>query len=137
LNGLTIRQRSCQRGGKWWSARNFRGGPAFIVGADLQEDWLAHGKKIFPVLRKKFPQAYFNGLVALSRVIRWEDVNVETERGLSPDEIMDRLEERVGPKGRRLFENFLRKVNKLQAEQHLEARSQIEGGESPPGSSSK
>ena len=105
--------------------------------ADLQEDWLAHGKKVFPVLREKFLQAYFNGLVALSRVIRWEDVNVETERGLTPDEIMDRLEERVGPKGRRLFENFLRKVNKLQAEQQLEARSQIEGGVSPPGSSAK
>jgi hypothetical protein len=56
---------------------------------------------------------------------------------MTPDEIMDKLEERVGPKGRRIFENFLRKVNKLQAEQQLEARSQIEAGESPPGPSSK
>jgi hypothetical protein len=85
--------------------------------ADLQEDWLAHGKKVFPVLREKFPQAYFNGLIALSRVIRWEDVNVETERGLTPDEIMDRLEERVGPEGRKIFEAFLKQVNKLQAKQ--------------------
>ena len=30
--------------------------------ADLQEDWLQFGKKIFPILREKHPQAYFNGL---------------------------------------------------------------------------
>jgi hypothetical protein len=40
--------------------------------ADLQEDWIANGKKVFPVLREKFPQAYFGGLVALGKMIRWE-----------------------------------------------------------------
>jgi hypothetical protein len=38
-------------------------------------------------------------------------------------EIMDKLEERVGPKGRKLFEQFLRKVNKLGAQRHLEAQA--------------
>ena len=37
---------------------------------------------------------------------------------------MDKLEERVGPKGRKLFERFLRKVNKLGAQQQLEAQAQ-------------
>jgi hypothetical protein len=37
---------------------------------------------------------------------------------------MDKLEQRVGPKGRKLFEQFLRKVNKLQAQQQLEAQAQ-------------
>ena len=37
---------------------------------------------------------------------------------------MDKLEKRVGPEGRKLFEQFLRKVNKLQMQQHLEARAQ-------------
>jgi len=37
---------------------------------------------------------------------------------------MDKLEERVGPKGRKLFEQFLRKVNKLQAQQQLGAQAQ-------------
>ena len=37
---------------------------------------------------------------------------------------MDKLEQRVGPKGRKLFERFLRDVNKLQAEQQLEAQAQ-------------
>jgi hypothetical protein len=43
---------------------------------------------------------------------------------MTPDEIMDKLEQRVGPKGRKLFEQFLRKLNKLQAQQYLEAQAQ-------------
>jgi hypothetical protein len=91
------------------------------------------------VLAEKYPQAFFGGMVAMSKIVHWDTTTDDTRFGrtMTPDEIMDKLEERVGPKGRRLFENFLRKVNKLQAEQQLEARSQIEGGESPPGSSSK
>ena len=38
---------------------------------------------------------------------------------------MNKLEERVGPEGRKLFEQFLRKVNKLQVQQHLEAQAQM------------
>jgi hypothetical protein len=38
---------------------------------------------------------------------------------MTPEEIMEKLEERVGPQGRKLFEDFLRKVNKLQAQQYL------------------
>ena len=36
--------------------------------ADLEEDWRTHGKKVFPVLREKYPQAYFGGLVALAKM---------------------------------------------------------------------
>ena len=38
---------------------------------------------------------------------------------------MDRLEERVGPEGRKLFERFLKQVNILQAKQQLEAQAQM------------
>ena len=48
---------------------------------------------------------------------------------MTPDEIMDKLEKRVDPKGRKLFEQFLRKVNKLQVQQHLEAQAQRGGTE--------
>jgi hypothetical protein len=34
--------------------------------ADLENDWRQHGKQIFSMLRDKYPQAYFGGLVALS-----------------------------------------------------------------------
>ena len=105
--------------------------------ADLEDDWRSHGKKIFPVLRDKYPQAYFSGLVALSKIIRWEDGTIgDFERSLTPEEIMDKLEKRVGPEGRKLFERFLRDVNKLQMQQHLEARAQGDterSGERGPG----
>jgi hypothetical protein len=64
--------------------------------------------------------------VSLARIIRWEvDPTRAFDRTLSPEEIMDKLEQRVGPEGRKLFEQFLRKVNKLQAQQQLEAQAQM------------
>ncbi|HEV3115167.1 MAG TPA: hypothetical protein VGY99_32190 [Candidatus Binataceae bacterium] len=93
--------------------------------ADLEDDWRQSGKKIFPILREKHPQAYFSGLVALSRVIRWEAGETAFDRTLTLDEIMDRLEQRVGPEGRKLFEQSIRKVNILQAQQQLEAQAQM------------
>ena len=73
--------------------------------ADLEEDWRQHGKEIFSVLREKYPQAYFQGIVSLARFIRWDVESTSGfDRTLSPEEIMDKLEERVGPEGRKLFE---------------------------------
>jgi hypothetical protein len=92
---------------------------------DLEEDWRNHGKEIFPVLRKKYPQAYFQGIVSLARIIKWDlDPTGARDRTLSPEEIMNKLEARVGPEGRKLFESFLRQVNELQARQELEALGQ-------------
>jgi hypothetical protein len=48
------------------------------------------------------------------------------DQTLTPEEIMDKPEQRVGPKGRKLFEQFLRKVNKLGAQRHLEAQAQTQ-----------
>jgi hypothetical protein len=68
----------------------------------------------------------FSGLVALSKVIKWDANDTAMfDQTLTPEEIMDKLEQRVGPKGRKLFEQFLRKVNKLQAQQYLEAQAQM------------
>jgi hypothetical protein len=67
--------------------------------ADLEEDWRHHGKEIFPILRAKYPQAYFQGFVSLARIIKWDvDPTDAFDRMLSPEEMMDKLEERVGPK---------------------------------------
>jgi hypothetical protein len=46
--------------------------------ADLEEDWRAHGKKVF----------------------KWDAAETEMfDKTLSPEEIMDKLEQRVGPEG--------------------------------------
>jgi hypothetical protein len=60
-------------------------------------------------LADKNPQAYFNGAVALARVIKWETDEEQGGGAMTPDEIIAKLEQRVGPEGRRLFERFLRR----------------------------
>ena len=40
--------------------------------ADLERHWRVHGPKVLDVLAEKYPQAYFSGVVALSKVMRWE-----------------------------------------------------------------
>jgi hypothetical protein len=78
-------------------------------------------------LAAKHPQTFFTGMVALAKILRWEptDGTSAFDRTLSPEQIMDRLEERVGPEGRKLFEKFIRQVNVLQAKQQLEAQAQM------------
>jgi hypothetical protein len=77
------------------------------------------------MLAEKYPRAFFGGAVALAKTIRWDTGTEEMFDGaLTPDEIMDKLEERVGPEGRKLFERFLRDVNELGAQRHLEAQAQ-------------
>jgi hypothetical protein len=72
--------------------------------ADLEQHWRVHGRKALDVVAEKYPQAYFSGMVALSKVIRWEVGQAnEFDRTLTPEEIMDKLEQRVGPEGRKLF----------------------------------
>ena len=107
--------------------------------ADVERAWRQHGAKVLDVLAEKYPQAFFGGMVAMTKVIRWETATDAGgfDRAMTPDEIMDKLEKRVGPEGRKLFEQLLRKVNKLQMQQHLAARAQMgvteRSGERGPG----
>ena len=78
---------------------------------DFEQHWRTHGKKVLDVLAEKYPQAYFGGAVALAKAIRWETDDQDADGVMTPEEIMDKLEARVGPEGRKLFEQFLRKVN--------------------------
>jgi hypothetical protein len=55
-------------------------------------------------------------MVSLARIIKWEiGTPGAFDRPRSLEEIMAKLEERIGPEGRKLFEQFLKKVNKLGA----------------------
>jgi hypothetical protein len=75
---------------------------------------------------EKYPQAYFGGAVALSKVIKWDaSESAMFDQTMTPEEIMDKLEQRVGPEGRKLFERFLRDVNELGARRHLEAQARM------------
>jgi hypothetical protein len=92
--------------------------------ADFEQHWRTHGRKVLEILAEKYPQAYFGGAVALAKSIKWETGEDQADGVMTPEQIMDKLEQRVGPKGRKLFEQFLRKVNKLHAQQYLEAQAQ-------------
>ena len=65
----------------------------------------------------------------MAKSIRWETAEEDLSGGgMTPEEIMDKLQQRVGPEGRKLFERFLRQVNKLQAQQQLEAQARTGDG---------
>jgi hypothetical protein len=75
------------------------------------------GSAVLKMLAQKYPAQFFAGMGAMRKVANWDTTADGTgfSRSMTPEQIMDTLEERVGRKGRRLFEDFLRKVNKLQA----------------------
>jgi hypothetical protein len=72
-------------------------------------------------------QRYETLALSFARILKWDvDPTGAFDRRLSPEEIMDKLEQRVGPEGRKLFERFLRQVNELQARQQLKARERTD-----------
>jgi hypothetical protein len=82
---------------------------------DLQANLAQHGKEILEVMRKKRPEIYFQCMAKLALVQAAElDQPKPFERQYTPEEVIARLEQRVGPEGRRLFEDFLRKVKRLE-----------------------
>ena len=115
--------------GRW--LKGFSGGPGRPLGSrnklnedflcDLQEDWEQHGKKIIKIMREKFPEVYFQSMVKLALVHRVEVGQPKAfDKPRTVEEALDQLEERVGPRGRREFEDFLRKTERLEAEENEE-----------------
>jgi hypothetical protein len=76
-------------------------------------------------MREKHPEIYFQCMVKLALAHPAELYPPGgSDRRYTPEEIMEELEERVGPEGRRLFESFLRKVKRLErADQYSEVPS--------------
>jgi hypothetical protein len=115
--------------GRW--LKGFSGGPGRPPGSrnklnedflhDLHEDWEQHGKKIFQIVREKYPEIYFQGMVKLAVVHRVELGQPKAfDKPRTVEEALDQLEEQVGPRGRREFEKFLRKMERLEAEENGE-----------------
>jgi hypothetical protein len=82
--------------------------------------WRKNRDQILDEVAKKYPQQYFAGMVALARIVRWEiGTPGDFERPRSSAEIIQKLEERVGPEGRKIFERFLKQLSRLQEKQRL------------------
>jgi hypothetical protein len=72
-------------------------------------------------MREKYPEIYFQSMVKLALVHRVEvGQPKEFDKPRTVEEALAQLEERVGTKGRRLFEDFLRKAERLEAEENGE-----------------
>jgi hypothetical protein len=66
-------------------------------------------------MRRKHPEIYFQCMVKLALVQGAElDRPRPFERQYTREEVVAKLEERVGPEGRQLFKDFLRKVKRLE-----------------------
>ena len=126
-NGGTARRALARdEHGRW--VKGFPGGPGRPVGsrnklseqflADFQEDWEQHGKAIFQIMREQFSDVYFQCLVKLAQVHRVElGRPMDFDQPSSREEALRRLEERAGPVARKMLEDFLAKVEKLEADQ--------------------
>ena len=91
-------------------ARNIRTLSARFI-ADMQAHWEKHGMSALDEVRQRFPDRYVDNYVMLARVIRLEaDVKHSLAKPKTVDEALAELESRVGTKGRRKFEKFLRQV---------------------------
>jgi len=78
--------------------------------------------KCWTMWRRSTRRNTFAGMVTLAKVIRWEIGDPGAfDRPRSPEEVVERLEQRIGPEGRKLFERFLREVQQLEERQQLTA----------------
>ena len=93
-------------------ARNIRTLTARYI-ADLQDHWEIYGKEALDEYRHKFVDRYVENYALLARIIRVEaDVKHSPAKPKTVEEALAELESKVGAKGRRKFEKFLREVAK-------------------------
>ena len=91
--------------------------------ADLQDHWEINGKEALDEYRHKFPDRYVENYALLARIIRLEaDVKHSPAKPKTVEEALAELESKVGAKGRRKFEKFLREVAKRRGRCHAETR---------------
>ena len=83
----------------------------------LQDLWRRRGNEILERVADQSPELVFSGMVKLSRVLKVEVGGPGDFAKLDKQGILEKLQEKAGPKARQLFEKFMRDVEKLQAEQ--------------------
>ena len=67
---------------------------------------------------EKFPTHYWAGLITLAKVLKIEIGKPhDFDRPSTKEEALDRLERTAGPHARKMLEDFLAKVEKLEADQ--------------------
>jgi hypothetical protein len=87
----------------------------------VQKLWRERGDEILQRVADKFPELIFMGMIKLSQVTKIEVGQPNEFAGLgSKQAVIDKLEERAGPEARKLFEQFVEDMAKLQAQREKE-----------------
>jgi hypothetical protein len=87
----------------------------------IQQLWRERGDEILQRVADNFSELLFMGMVKLSQVTKIEVGQPNDFARLGNKEaILQKLEERSGPEARKLFEKFVRDLEKLQAQQGQE-----------------
>jgi hypothetical protein len=89
----------------------------------VQQLWRERGDEILHRVADKFPELVFAGMVKLCQVTKVEVGSPGDFAKLgSKEAIVQKLEEKSGPEARKLFEKFVRDLEKLQAQKEQEVR---------------
>ncbi|MGO8841307.1 MAG: hypothetical protein ACLQF1_09310 [Methyloceanibacter sp.] len=77
--------------------------------------WLEHGPEVIDRLIAERPEIFLMAMLKITQVHRVELGRPEEfDRPSSKEEALRRLEQSSGPKARKMFEDFLAKVEKLE-----------------------
>ena len=89
----------------------------------IQDAWRKYGDEILEKVALNFPELFFAGMIKLCQVTKVEvDQPNDLKRLGNKEAILQKLEERSGPEARKLFEKFVRDLDKLQAQQNRDIR---------------
>ncbi len=105
--------------------RGMPGGPGRPLGSrnrmredflcDMHAAWLEHGPEVIDRLIAERPEIFLMAMLKITQVHRVELGRPEEfDRPSSKEEALRRLEQSSGPKARKMFEDFLAKVEKLE-----------------------
>ena len=83
--------------------------------ADMHAAWLEYGREVIDRLIAERPEIFLMAMLKITQVHRVEIGQPEEfGRPSSKEEALRLLEQRAGPKARKMFEDFLSKVEKLE-----------------------
>jgi hypothetical protein len=89
----------------------------------VQEVWQERGNEILHRVADNYPELFFAGMIKLCQVTKVEVGSPGDFAKLGNKQaIIEKLEQKAGPEARKLFEKFIKDVQKLQAEQDQETR---------------
>ncbi len=87
----------------------------------LQDVWRERGNEILHRVADTYPELFFAGMIKLCQVTKVEIGSaVDLARLGSKQAIIEKLEQKAGPEARKLFEKFVRDLDKLRAQQDQE-----------------